>query len=89
MHLFEANLVALNSFAAVSASIIIMIAFSFVPASIASFVVKEREISAKHQQLISGASLNAYWTSAYCWDMSMYVVPWVLTVLLVWSFGIR
>lgn len=77
-----------DSFSAVSASIIIMIAFSFVPASIASFVVKEKEIAAKHQQIISGASLGAYWTSMYAWDITMYIIPWSFTVILVSLFGI-
>lgn len=38
-----------------------MIAFCFLPASYVIFVVKEREVKAKHQQIISGVSLSAYW----------------------------
>jgi hypothetical protein len=33
--------------------------FSFIPASYAIAVVKEREVSAKHQQLISGDYLSS------------------------------
>ncbi|KAK7843984.1 abc transporter a family member 1 [Quercus suber] len=39
---------------AFSVAIIVNIAFSFIPASFAVPVVKEREVKAKHQQLISG-----------------------------------
>lgn len=78
----------LDSFSAVSAAISIVIAFSFVPASVAIFVVKEREISAKHQQLISGASTFAYWLSSYVWDMVMYLVPCFFSVLAVYVFKI-
>ncbi|KAF6155278.1 hypothetical protein GIB67_019804 [Kingdonia uniflora] len=39
---------------AFSAAIIVNIAFSFIPASFAVSIVKEREVKAKHQQLISG-----------------------------------
>ncbi|CAA6654054.1 unnamed protein product [Spirodela intermedia] len=39
---------------AFSAAIIVSIAFSFIPASFAVTIVKEREVKAKHQQLISG-----------------------------------
>ncbi|KAI7740196.1 hypothetical protein M8C21_031110, partial [Ambrosia artemisiifolia] len=39
---------------AFSAAIVVSIAFSFIPASFAVAIVKEREVKAKHQQLISG-----------------------------------
>ena len=78
----------LSSFTAVSAAIIIMIAFSFVPAAVAIFIVKENEISAKHQQMISGASIVAYWLASFAWDMCMYMVPWILTCIFVRLFGI-
>jgi ATP-binding cassette subfamily A (ABC1) protein 3 len=41
----------------------LVIAFALVPAGIISFIVQEREESLKHQQLISGVSLVAYWLS--------------------------
>lgn len=44
------------------AVLLITIAFAFVPASFVSFLVKEREVNAKHQQLISGVSILAYVT---------------------------
>jgi ATP-binding cassette subfamily A (ABC1) protein 3 len=57
------------------AVLFIVIAFSFIPASFAVYVVKEREVSAKHQQLISGVSIPAYWAATYAWDCANYAVP--------------
>ena len=43
-----------------------MIAYSFVPGAIVEFVVREREAqhNSKHQQLVSGAGIFAYFDSA-------------------------
>jgi len=65
------------------------IAFSFIPASFAVFVVKEREINAKHQQLISGVSIPAYWLSTFVFDSLTYVIPGGLAVVLVVVFGVQ
>lgn len=48
-------------------SLFCMIAYCFIPASFAAFVVKEREVKAKHQQIISGISIYAYWITTYVW----------------------
>ena len=50
-----------------------MIACCFIPASFAVFIVKEREVKAKHQQIISGVSIYAYWCSSYLWDIVSYM----------------
>jgi len=52
------------------------VAFSFIPASIAVFVVREREISAKHQQILAGTSLVAYWVANFFFDILTFAVPW-------------
>ncbi|CAK7342616.1 unnamed protein product [Dovyalis caffra] len=57
---------------AFSAAVIVNIAFSFIPASFAVAIVKEREVKAKHQQLISGASLCLFmwtWQWMYIFDI--------------------
>jgi len=41
----------INNALAFTAVLFVVIAFSFIPASFAVFVVKEREINAKHQQV--------------------------------------
>ncbi len=86
---FTANFMNIfNSLSSIDASMSIVIAFSFVPASVAIFTVKEREISAKHQQLISGTTVLAYWTATYVWDVLMFMVPWSFSTLAVWAFDI-
>ena len=66
----------------------IVIAFAFIPASFAVFIVKEREVNAKHQQLISGVSIPAYWLSTYVWDMINYIPPLVISVVMIVAFDI-
>jgi ATP-binding cassette subfamily A (ABC1) protein 3 len=41
----------INDYISLTAVLFIIIAFSFIPASFAVFVVKEREVNAKHQQV--------------------------------------
>jgi ABC-type multidrug transport system ATPase subunit len=57
-------------------SIIIMIAFAFVPAAVVTFPVLESEAkhNSRHQQYISGVSIPAYWLSSYIWDMGCYLI---------------
>lgn len=74
---------------AFSAAIIVTIAFSFIPSSFAVPIVKEREVKAKHQQIISGVSLVAYWISTYAWDFISYLLPASLAMLFFYIFGLE
>jgi len=58
------------------------IGMSFIPASLITFIVKEREVNAKHQQLVSGVSLTAYWFSNFFVDFLKYLFPAVINALL-------
>lgn len=82
-----------NSFSqtadAFTAALMVMIAFCFLPASYVIFVVKEREVKAKHQQIISGVSLSAYWFATFAWDAVSYLAPFTLTMGLIYAFGIE
>ncbi|KAH9679343.1 ABC transporter A family member 1 [Citrus sinensis] len=73
---------------AFSVSIIISIAFSFIPASFAVAIVKEREVKAKQQQLISGVSVLSYWTSTYIWDFISFLFPSSCAIILFYIFGL-
>ncbi|KAJ0400796.1 hypothetical protein ATCC90586_008083 [Pythium insidiosum] len=79
-----------GSFISFSACIFIVIAFTFFPASIVVFLVREKqsEHNAKHQQLVSGVSLGAFWLSNYLWDLLTYIVPFAAAVILIKAFGI-
>nr|XP_018630849.1 ABC transporter A family member 1 isoform X1 [Nicotiana tomentosiformis] len=74
---------------AFSAAIVINIAFSFIPASFAVAIVKEREVKAKHQQLISGVSILSYWASTYIWDFISFLFPSSFALILFWIFGLE
>ncbi|KAH9648601.1 ABC transporter A family member 1 [Citrus sinensis] len=73
---------------AFSVSIIISIAFAFIPASFAVAIVKEREVKAKQQQLISGVSVLSYWTSTYIWDFISFLFPSSCAIILFYIFGL-
>jgi hypothetical protein len=59
----------------VFSAIVIALAFSFVPASFAVFIVLEREQNSKHLQMISGVGVWSYWLSSYLWDIISYTIP--------------
>ena len=67
------------------ASIFAVIAFAFIPSSIAGYVVMEQEL-VKHQQFVSGASILAYWSSLFVFDMAAYLVPMCASLLLMQLF---
>ena len=80
-----------NQSAAIDAfvvSLFAMIAMCFIPASFAVFVVKEREVKAKHQQVISGVSIYAYWISTYLWDVVSYLPTALLIIAIMYAYGI-
>ncbi|TKY62628.1 ABC transporter A family member 1 [Spatholobus suberectus] len=73
---------------AFSAAIIVNIAFSFIPASFAVSIVKEREVKAKQQQLISGVSVLSYWVSTFIWDFVSFLFPASFAIVLFYIFGL-
>ncbi|KAG6615637.1 ABC transporter A family member 1 [Phytophthora cinnamomi] len=73
-----------------TAALFVCIAFTFLPASIVVFLVKEKqaEHNSKHQQLVSGVSLPAFWLSNYIWDLIMYIFPCVSALVLMVVFKV-
>ena len=66
-----------------------MIACCFIPASFAVFIVKEREVKAKHQQIISGVSIYSYWCSSYAWDIVSYLPTALLIYLAMLAYQVK
>ena len=64
------------------------IGISFIPASLIVFIVKEREMNIKHQQMVSGVSLAAYWFSNYLVDLLKHILPTVVCCLMVLAFNV-
>jgi hypothetical protein len=48
-------------------SLFLLIAIAVAPASFATHIVREREVKAKHQQIVSGVSFPVYWLSNWLW----------------------
>ena len=48
-------------------SLFLLLAIAVAPASFATHIVREREIKAKHQQIVSGVSFPIYWISNWLW----------------------
>ncbi|EQC36498.1 hypothetical protein SDRG_05950 [Saprolegnia diclina VS20] len=71
------------------ASLIIVIGFAFVPASIVVFIVKEKDPhqNAKYQQLACGSSVFAYWFSIWTHDVLFMLLPVGVAVALLPSFA--
>ena len=69
-------------------SIVFSLGFAFIPVGIISFIVAEREMNVKHQQLVSGVSIPAYWVTNYIWDFTKHFIPAVICALFVLAFQI-
>jgi len=59
---FNANLIAT----------FLLLAIPFIPAAWITYVVREREVKAKHVQLVSGVSVLSYWLATWLWDFLAY-----------------
>ena len=64
------------------------LAYAFIPAGIILFIVKEREHNSKHQQIVSGVSIYAYWFSNLLIDYMKYLIPGIYTGLSILIFGV-
>jgi ATP-binding cassette subfamily A (ABC1) protein 1 len=80
----KANLLVTKSFTVVQ---VVMLALAFVSPAFMNFVVRERESSAKHQQLISGVSIPAYWVANLAFDISTFIVPAFLALVTLKAFN--
>lgn len=66
--------------------IFLMLSISVIPASFATHIVREREIKAKHQQVVSGVSFIVYWISNWVWDVFSYLPTLIAFLILLSSF---
>lgn len=64
------------------------LAYAFIPAGVVLFIVKEREHNSKHQQIVSGVSIYAYWFSNLFIDIIKYLVPGIFTALSILIFNV-
>ena len=71
-----------------TSALIIVMAFAFIPVSFATFIVRERQLEVKHQQLISGVSITAYWASTFAFDIATYMIPCLGSIAMIAAFQI-
>ena len=69
-----------NTITGFFASFIFAIALAFKFASIISFIVKERVDRSKHQQIVSGMSITAYWTANWVYDFTLYFIVSAISI---------
>ncbi|KAL4454193.1 hypothetical protein ABPG74_012150 [Tetrahymena malaccensis] len=69
-------------------SLIFSIGMAFIPASLITYIVREREEHIKHQQIVSGVSLWAYWLSNFLIDLFKYLVPALISPFFAYAFNI-
>ena len=63
-------------------SFMVGIGISLIPCAMISFILKEREDSLKHMQVISGMKLPAYWISNMIADIIKVYIPLSLMMIL-------
>ena len=67
---------------------IFALAYSFIPGGVILFIVKERENNSKHQQIVSGVSVYAYWLSNLFIDVLKYLIPGIYCALSILIFDV-
>lgn len=65
---------------------LVVLSFPFIAGAFGTFVVTERQSKARHLQTVTGVSPTAYWLSTLIWDFSNYLIPFLLTVVLLYAF---
>jgi len=75
----------LNLASNISVGFFLGMAITFFPAGIIAYIVKEREINAKHQQIVSGCDIVIYWVSNYIVDFVKYIVSALLILILLYA----
>jgi hypothetical protein len=71
-----------NTISGFFGALVFTIALSFKFASIISFIVKEREDKSKHQQIVSGMNIAAYWLGNFVYDYILYLILAIFAFLM-------
>jgi len=64
----------------------IMFSMSFLAASFAVLLVKEKSIKGKHLQQVCGVKLYLFWITSFIWDFMTYIIPCCLVMLMYYLF---
>merc|ERR1719295_2172033 len=77
-----------DSFAGISTSIYLMIAFAFIPVGAIYNIIMDRTKLTKHQQLVSGISFVSYWVGNYVADFIAAIPAMVIVFILNHAFDV-
>lgn len=86
MKVTDAERTAVTAFSGVALGIIVLSAYSFIPAGIAAYVSMEKEVEVKHQLMVSGTGRVSYWLSNFAFDTLFGLFTSVGTLLVVWIY---
>ncbi|KAK6173673.1 hypothetical protein SNE40_017083 [Patella caerulea] len=64
-----------------------MFGMCFLAGSLSVFLIKERQVGAKHLQKVSGVGPVVYWLANITWDFINYMMPCLLIIIAFASFG--
>ncbi|CAB9510069.1 Retinal-specific ATP-binding cassette transporter [Seminavis robusta] len=67
---------------------LIVLSFPFILGAFATFVVAERESKAKHLQIVAGVTPASYWLATLLWDWINYLIPFGVTIVLLFAFDV-
>lgn len=80
---------ALDSITGTISTQMIILAMSFIPTAVISFIVMEKEREVKNQLFISGVSVPAYWLSHFIFDSFFSVLSTVVAICTFWIYDIK
>lgn len=77
----------LSKISDIGISLTILCAFSFIPAGLIVYIVRERITQEKRLQYVCGVRPFLYWINVFVWDFVYYIVIMLLTVLVIVAFN--
>ena len=70
-------------------TLMVSIALALIPCVMVAFILNERQLELKHQQLVSGMSLMGYWAANMFCDILSAYIPMLLIIILTKAFGVH
>ncbi|KAH9143316.1 hypothetical protein AeRB84_012675 [Aphanomyces euteiches] len=88
--LTDSNKLFLTTIVSFTTGVFVVIAFAYFTASIVPYLVNKKHPShnSKHQQLVSGVSLPAFWLANFAFDLVLYAIPCIFGLLAIYFFDI-
>jgi ATP-binding cassette subfamily A (ABC1) protein 3 len=71
-----------------SIAVNLLFGMSFLAASFALFLVRERAVKAKHCQFASGVDAMTFWWATFVWDIVNFIVPCIAIIITYRAFDI-